>query len=94
MDIIEIFITYGITGFIIYFAMTFIILIKICINIFKNPSCIFKDHNYLLLLSILVGFGLALLVGHTLLTPAPAIYLALLMIITLLKTREDNQNEK
>ena len=88
MDIIEIFLTYGLIGFIIYFAMTFKILFSIIVSMFKDPKIIFKNYNYLLLLSILIGFGLSLLVGHTLLTPASAIYLALLLVITANKLKE------
>lgn len=92
MDIVEVFITYGLLGFIIYFSVTIMCGFTILKKIIKNLKKMFKNNDILLLISVLIGLGLALVVGHTILTPASAIYLGVLLII-LCEKYEEGENE-
>ncbi len=82
MDVVEVFVTSGIVGFIIYFFVTILCFIRILIGLIRCPKNILKDNNFLLLLSILIGFAASFVAGHVIHTPGPAIYMALLLIIS------------
>lgn len=93
MDIPEIFITFGLVGFIGYFLVLFQLVIhvlKLKNNIIKT---FFNFESLILIIMVAVIFGLSFMVGHMLLTPSSAVYVAILLNLTI-KILMEAKNEK
>jgi hypothetical protein len=76
VDYLDIFIHYGIIGFIIYFLPLVYFIIKVLKNIKKED---YETWFYMLVLFL--GFAVSALAGHVLAAPAVSIYLVLIMLI-------------
>lgn len=83
MEFIELFITFGLLGFSIYFMMTINIVFNIIRNIvrLKKVMVIFKQDILCFATTVLLSFLLSFFVGHMILTPSSSIYLAIILTI-------------
>jgi len=84
---------YGIIGFVLILIFPLAFLLISLKDRFKKLRNIFDDIN-LYYIAVLLGFGIALIAGHTLFSPAVSIYLALVIAICHNKGSDMNVNEK
>lgn len=83
MDFFDLFFAFGIIGFIVLFLPLFAALWFLVKKLITNIRSFFEIENLLLVISIGLGFGVALIAGHVLYAPAVSIYLALALALLL-----------
>lgn len=91
IDYFDIFFCHGILGTIIYIIPLAIIIIIAIKKFFINFKVNIQNNNLILMLySIALGFGIALIAGHVLTAPAVSIFLVLIMLemLTILNNKE------
>lgn len=86
IDVADVFIHYGIIGFIIYFLP----LLYCLFLIFKNIKY-FTNETWLSLLTIMTGVGISMFAGHILSAPTVSIYLVLLLELSMLTITEKKE---
>lgn len=92
MDFIEIFITFGFVGFVLYFLLYFILMFKgTFLNLRKCWKAIISPSYLLFLLPLLLSAGSAFMAGHTFLTPSVAFHVS---IVTAVFAFLNHQNKK
>ncbi|MFJ7729606.1 O-antigen ligase family protein [Neobacillus sp. NPDC097160] len=79
MDFYDLFFSFGIVGFILYFIPFFLLAILIIKKIFTNFKSNFTLENILIASGIVLGVGIAFTAGHVFTAPAVSIYLAILI---------------
>jgi hypothetical protein len=85
MDFYDLFFSFGILGFIVYFAPFIRMGFEITIKIIRNIKSQFTLENVLILSGIILGLGIAFTAGHVFTAPAVSIYLAILVAYLYLK---------
>ncbi|UOQ50288.1 O-antigen ligase family protein [Gracilibacillus caseinilyticus] len=90
MDFFDIFFSFGVIGFILVMLPLFMLIGIVLKKLFTNFKQIFHVENISLIISILLGLGIALIAGHVWVAPAVNLYLALSMVLLYinLKTNE------
>lgn len=81
MDFLDIFFSFGIFGSLLIFLPTFVLIGLVLKQLFSRIKSLFTPENILLITSILLGNGIALIAGHVWFAPAVNIYLALAMVL-------------
>lgn len=81
MDFFDLFFSFGILGFIIFFLPLFYVIYLVLKSLFTNIKGFFSIENILLIVSCSLGFGIAALAGHVLYAPAVSIYLSLSIVL-------------
>lgn len=82
---------YGFVGLAVYLAPIALIAIEFLIKLFKNFKKECTVRNFCIGLSILLGLGISYIVGHVLLAPTVAMFLA--VIIAKFKDTQNKENE-
>lgn len=88
IDVADIFIHYGIVGFLIYFLP----LLYCFILGIKNIK-FFNNESWLALLTFMLQIGISLLAGHILSAPTVSIYLILMVGLTMVTVRDNKELE-
>lgn len=88
IDVADIFIHYGIVGFLIYFLP----LLYCFILGIKNIK-FFNNESWLALLTLMLQIGISLLAGHILSAPTVSIYLILMIGLTMVTVRDNKELE-
>lgn len=83
IDILDIWLHYGIIGFLLYFAPFIFLAYKLICNLRKVSI-----DSYAYLLVALLGFGISCIAGHVLGAPPVSIYLILLLLVVIRQTEE------
>lgn len=86
IDVADIFVHYGIVGFLIYFLP----LLYCFILGIKNIK-FFNTESWLALLSFMLQMGISLLAGHILSAPTVSIYLILMICLTMITVRDNKE---
>lgn len=81
MDFFDIFFSFGIVGFILVMLPLFLLVGLVVKKLFTNFTHVFRIENISLIISILLGLGIALIAGHVWIAPAVSIYLAISMVL-------------
>lgn len=79
MDFIDIFYRHGIIGFIIYFSIPFIYIIKLIKKYISDKKNLDRKIASTYLLSIILSLVLSLLTGHVITSPSVSIFVALII---------------
>lgn len=79
MDFYDLFFSFGIAGFILYFIPFILLAIAILKKIFTHFTSYFTLENVLVASGIVLGLGIAFTAGHVFTAPAVSIYLAILI---------------
>jgi hypothetical protein len=79
MDLHDLFFSFGILGFVLYFIPFILIAILIIKKILFNFKSQFTIENVLIASGIVLGLGIAFTAGHVFTAPAVSIYLAILV---------------
>jgi hypothetical protein len=79
MDFYDVFYSFGILGFILYFIPFGSFLLRAIFLVVKNFPQSFTIPNVLVATGIILGIGISFTAGHVLTAPGVSIYLALLM---------------
>jgi len=79
MDFYDLFFSFGILGFILYFLPFGLFLLRAILLFLKNLPQSFSISNVMIAVGILLGVGISYTAGHVLTAPGVSIYLALLM---------------
>lgn len=83
MDFFDIFISFGIVGFLIMLLPFFVIVKDLLKFLFRQPKRFFHPEHINLLISLFLGLGIAFFAGHVLYAPAVSIYLAMVFVLLL-----------
>lgn len=78
-DVFDIFFTFGIFGFIVYFLPIIYLLIRIIKKIFNNKKILLDSNIWMYSTSVLIALLISFMSGHVLLAPSVSIYLVLIM---------------
>lgn len=81
MDFFDLFFSFGIIGFIVLLLPLFVVLWILIKQLISDIRAFFETENLLLVISIGLGFGVALIAGHVLYAPAVSIYLAIALAL-------------
>lgn len=96
IDYFDVFFCHGILGTLIY-IIPLAVLIVICVkNFFAKFVNNMRNHTLILMIySVLIGFGIALMAGHVFTAPAVSMFLILSMLemLRILKNKKDSENE-
>ncbi|MDQ1144329.1 hypothetical protein QE429_001156 [Bacillus sp. SORGH_AS 510] len=79
MDFYDLFFSFGILGFLLYFIPFIRLAIEIAIKVLRNLKSHFTIENVLVASGIVLGLGIAFSAGHVFTAPAVSIYLAILV---------------
>ncbi|MFK9090234.1 O-antigen ligase family protein [Bacillus salipaludis] len=85
MDFYDLFFSFGIIGFILYFIPFLLLAVLIIKKIFTNIKSNFTLENVLVASGIILGVGIAFSAGHVFTAPAVSIYLAILVAYLYMK---------
>lgn len=96
MDFVELAITFGILGFILYFSMYFFCIFSGLKSIIKKHGfkSIFRTVPLLIICGLGVSAASAFVVGHTILTPSVSINVALMVVLFYVYCTEDKTHLK
>jgi len=78
-DVFDIFFTFGIFGFIVYFLPIIYLLVITIKKILKNIKILFESNMWFYSTSIIMALLISFMSGHVLLAPSVSIYLVLIM---------------
>lgn len=96
IDYFDIFFCHGILGTLIYIIPLAVLIVISVKNFFAKFINNIKNHTLILIIySILIGFGIALMAGHVFTAPAVSMFLILSMLemFRILKNKRDLENE-
>ncbi|WP_163539692.1 O-antigen ligase family protein [Gracilibacillus sp. YIM 98692] len=93
MDFFDIFFSYGIVGFLLVMFPLFLLIWTVVKNLFTNFQEVVKIENIGLMVSILLGLGIALIAGHVWVAPAVNIYLAMSMVLLYMNLKVKTKND-
>ena len=96
IDYFDVFFSHGIVGTIIFAIPLFVILLLIIKKLFKNFIANIKNSKIIILLySVSIAFGIALMAGHVLTSPAVSMFLILdlLLLLIILNKNEELKYE-
>ena len=79
MDFYDLFFSFGILGFLLYFIPFIRVAIEMAIKVLRNLKSHFTIENVLVASGIVLGLGIAFSAGHVFTAPAVSIYLAILV---------------
>lgn len=96
IDYFDIFFCHGILGTLIYIIPLAVLIVISIKNFFAKFINNMKNHTLILMIySVLIGFGIALMAGHVFTAPAVSMFLILNMLemFRILKNKKDSENE-
>jgi hypothetical protein len=93
-DFFDVFFTFGIVGFIVYFVPFIYILVNIAISVLKNIKKIITPSMWFNLTSIVIALAISFMSGHVLVSPSVSIFLVLIICETLKKSENSLFDEK
>lgn len=79
MDFYDLFFSFGILGFLLYFIPFIRIAFEMAMKVLRNLKYHFTIENVLVAIGIVLGLGIAFSAGHVFTAPAVSIYLAILI---------------
>lgn len=85
MDYHDIFYSFGMVGFLIYFAPLLYFIYRAARELITRFSSFFKYENILILTGCALGLGIAFMAGHVLTAPSVSYFLAILISLILVK---------